>query len=70
MPDGSDPDSTAPRTDIRSHDDTRTDQTEAEVTLNLDRRTVTFAWRHAENEATAAWITADADLVVAGADMQ
>jgi hypothetical protein len=33
--------------------------------------TITFAWRQSENcEMTTAWITADADIVVGGFDMQ
>jgi len=42
-----------------------------EALSGADTGTITFAWRRTEDgETTAAWITADADLVVSGSEMR
>jgi hypothetical protein len=70
MPDRSDLDSTAPWIDPGSTEDTLPDEPDMEVIPDADSETVTFAWRRADDEATAAWITADAGLLVDGSNMQ
>jgi len=70
MPDGSDPDSTTPWIDPGSTGDALPGEPSLEVIPDADSGTVTFAWRRADDEATAAWITADAGLLVDGSDMQ
>jgi hypothetical protein len=70
MPDSSDPDRTVPWIDIPSTEDALRDGPSVEVIPDADSGTVTFAWRPNEDEATAAWITADADLLVDVSDMQ
>jgi hypothetical protein len=70
MPDGSDPDSTAPWIDTGSTEDALPGNPNVEVIPDVDSGTVTFAWRHADDEATTAWITADADRFVDASDMQ
>jgi hypothetical protein len=70
MPDGSDPDNTALGIDTASTEDPLQDSPSVEVIPDLDSGTVTFAWRPNEDEATTAWITADADLLVDVSDMQ
>jgi len=71
MSDGSDSDSTAEWFDDRSRTDLRPELSRVEAIPDADTETVTFAWRRPEDgETTTAWITADADIVVSGSDMQ
>jgi len=70
MPDDSDPDATVPWIDTPSTEDALRDGPGVEVIPDDGSGTVTFAWRHNENEATTAWITADANRLVDVADMQ
>jgi len=70
MPDGNGSDSTAPWIDAGSTEDAPPDGPSMEVIPDADSDTVTFAWRRADDEATAAWITADAGILVDGSDMQ
>jgi hypothetical protein len=70
MPDGSDTDSTEPWIDAGSFEDALPDGSSMEVIPDADSGTVTFAWRRAHDEATTAWITADASLLVSGSDMR
>mgnify|MGYP006269114291 CR=1 FL=1 len=70
MSDGSDPDRTVPWIGIPSTEGALWGRPNVEVIPDADSGTVTFAWRPNENEATTAWITADADLLVDVSDMQ
>jgi|GEM_PF-2389448 len=71
MTDGSDPDGTAPWIDARSPNDTPPEAPCIEVIPDDDSGTVTFAWRRPEDgETTAAWITADAGIVVNRSDVR
>jgi len=70
MPDDSDHDSNAQWIDVSSPEDTPRDIPSIEVIPDADTETVTFAWRLDEDEATTAWITADAGLIVEGSAMQ
>jgi hypothetical protein len=71
MPSGSDSDGTAPWIDARSRDDALPDAPRVEAIPDTESGTVTLAWRRpGDGETTAAWITADADHVVDGSDMQ
>jgi len=70
MPDGSDPDNTDPWIDAGLSEDVLPDGPSMEVIPDADSGTVTFAWRRAHDEATTAWITADAGLLVSGSDMR
>jgi hypothetical protein len=70
MSDGSDPDSTALWIDIASSEDPLGESPDIEVIPDADSETVTFALRRDEEEATTAWITADADVLLDGSDMQ
>jgi hypothetical protein len=71
MSDGSDSDRTAEWFDGRSRTDVRAELSRVEAIPDADRETVTFAWRQPEDgETMTAWITADADIVVSGSDMQ
>jgi hypothetical protein len=71
MSDGSDSDRTAEWFDDRSRTGHRPELSRVEAIPDADTETVTFAWRRPEDgETTTAWITADADIVVSGSDMQ
>jgi hypothetical protein len=71
MNDGSDSDRTAEWFDDRSRTDPSLGTSRVEAIPDADSETVTFAWRRPEDgETTTAWITADADIVVSGSDMQ
>jgi hypothetical protein len=70
MPDGSDPDRTVPWIDTPSTEGALRDHPSVEVIPDPDSGTVTFAWRPSEDEATTAWITAEATLLVDVSDMQ
>ncbi|WP_254840140.1 DUF7511 domain-containing protein [Natronomonas marina] len=70
MPDGSDTDRTVPWIDIPSTEGAPRGHPSIEVIPDADSGAVTFAWRPNEDEATTAWITADADLLVDASDMQ
>jgi len=71
MTDGSDPDGTAPWIDARSPNDPASETPRIEAIPDDESGTVTFAWRRpGGGETTAAWITAEAALVVDGSEMQ
>jgi hypothetical protein len=71
MSDGSDSDRTAEWFEDRSRTDLRPELPRVEAIPDADTETVTFAWRRpGDGETTTAWITADADIVVSGSDMQ
>jgi hypothetical protein len=71
MSDGSDSDRTAEWFDDRSRTDARPELSRVEALPDADTETVTFAWRRTEDgETTTVWITADADIIVSGSDMQ
>jgi len=70
MPDDSDPDSTPLWIDRGSTEDAVRNRPDIEVIPDENSETVTFAWRPNEDQATTAWITADANRLVDVADMQ
>jgi hypothetical protein len=71
MSDGSDSDRTAEWFDDRSRTDARPKLSRVEAIPDADTETVTFAWRRPEDgETTTAWVTANADIVLSGSDMQ
>jgi len=71
MDDSNDFDRSAEWFDDRSRSDHRPGASRVEAIPDTDTETITFAWRRPEDgETTTAWITADADLVVSGSDMQ
>jgi len=72
MNDGSDSDRTAEWFDDRSRTDPCLGMSRVEAIPDPDSETVTFAWRRPEDgeTTTTAWITADADIVVSGSDLQ
>jgi hypothetical protein len=71
MNDGSDSDRAAEWFDDHSRTDPCPGTSRVEAIPDADTGTVTFAWRRPEDgETTTAWLTANADIVVNGSDMQ
>ncbi len=70
MSESRDSDSPAHWVDDRSPTDPDHGTARVEAIPDPDSETVTFAWRGGDGETTTAWITAEADLVVTGSDMQ
>lgn len=71
MADSSDSEPTVRGIDSRPHPGASPDTAYVEAIPDPDSETVTFVLRRPEDgETTTAWITAEAGLVVNGADMQ
>jgi hypothetical protein len=71
MSEDSDSDRTAEWFDDRSRADPCPGTSHVKAIPDADTETVTFAWRRPEDgDTTTAWITAHADIVVSGSDMQ